>query len=319
MSPEITLIVPAYNAEKYLAGCLDSVICQTFTGWELIVADDGSSDRTGCIADEYAAKDGRIKVIHLSNRGVSAARNAGIDAAAGKYLAFVDADDALEKDYLKELFDRAEQSNADIIQCSFFSVSGGNKTPDANGIDKTYEGFDDIIKAYFNGTHGDIRDSVWAKLFRRDAFADIRFDTDLSIYEDGYYVYQCCKKAAKVLSFGTPLYDYVRHGDSTTHSRVNERYTDFFAMFEKQKKELESDTYIRKRISGREAETALWLMRIMINKGNKQAAWDLRKRATGIAGDVIWSKSPFSIKMKLIGVTIMPHIYFAMLKGRKDK
>ena len=163
------------------------------------------------------------------------------------------------------------------------------------------------------------RDSVWAKLFRRETFADIRFDAGLSIYEDGYYVYQCCKKAAKVLSFSTPLYDYVRHGDSTTHSRVNEKYTDFFAMFEKQKKELESDTYIRKRISGREAETALWLMRIMINKGNKQAAWDLRKRATGIAGDVIWSKSPFSIKMKLIGVTIMPHIYFAMLKGRKDK
>ena len=68
-----------------------------------------------------------------------------------------------------------------------------------------------------------------------------------------------------------------------------------------------------------EAETALWLMRIMINNGNKQAAWDLRKRATGIAGDVIWSKSPFSIKMKLIGVTIMPHIYFAMLKGRNDQ
>ncbi len=319
MSPEITVIVPAYNAEKYLAGCLDSVICQTFTGWELIVADDGSSDRTGRIADEYAAKDGRIKVIHLSNRGVSAARNAGIDAANGKYLAFVDADDLIEPDYLKTLYEKAEDSNADIVQCSFFVDSDENKTPDTNPVDKTYEDADSVMKAFFAGTHGDIRDSVWAKLFRRETFADIRFDAGLSIYEDGYYVYQCCKKAAKVLSFGTPLYDYVRHGDSTTHSRVNEKYTDFFAMFEKQKKELESDTYIRKRISGREAETALWLMRIMINKGNKQAAWDLRKRATGIAGDIIWSKSPFSIKMKLIGVTIMPHIYFAILKGRNDQ
>ena len=319
MSPEITVIVPAFNAEKYLKDCLDSVIRQNFSSWELIIADDGSSDRTGEIADEYASKDSRIRVIHLSRKGVSAARNAGIDASEGKYLAFVDADDYLEPDYLKELFDRAEVSHADIVQCSFFEDSEGNKTPDANPVDKTYEDPDSMMRAFFAGTHGDIRDSVWAKLFRRDAFADIRFDTGLSIYEDGYYVYQCLRKATKAVCFGKPLYHYVKHGNSATHSGHDEKYKDYFAMFDKLKDDFADNGFIRKRIAGREAETSLWLVRIMINNGNKKAARDLRKRAIGAAGDVIWSKEPFKIKLKLIGVTIMPHIYFAALKGRKDQ
>ena len=319
MSPEITVIVPAFNAEKYLKDCLDSVIRQNFSSWELIIADDGSSDRTGEIADEYASKDSRIRVIHLSRKGVSAARNAGIDASEGKYLAFVDADDYLEPDYLKELFDRAEVSHADIVQCSFFEDSEGNKTPDANPVDKTYEDPDSMMRAFFAGTHGDIRDSVWAKLFRRDAFADIRFDTGLSIYEDGYYVYQCLRKATKAVCFGKPLYHYVKHGNSATHSGLDEKYKDYFAMFDKLKDDFADNGFIRKRIADREAETSLWLMRIMVGNGNKKAVWDLRKRAISAAGDVIWSKEPFKIKLKLIGVTIMPHIYFAMLKGRKDQ
>ena len=318
MSPEITVIVPAYNAEKYLRTCLESVTGQTFTSWELIIADDGSTDSTGAIADEYAAKDGRIKVLHLNRHGVSAARNACIDAANGKYLAYVDADDLLEPDYLKALYEKSEESNADITQCSFVVDADGNKTPDTNPVDKTYEEAGSAIRAFFEGSHGNIRDSVWAKLFRREAFADIRFDTGLNIYEDGYYVYQCLKKAGKVVSFGTPLYHYVQHGNSTTHSGIDEKYEGYFAMFGKLKSDFADDSFIRKRISNREAETALWLLRIMVNNGNKKAAWELRKRAVAAAGDVISSQAPFAIKMKLIGVTIMPHIYFAMLKGRKN-
>lgn len=318
MSPEITVIVPAYNAEKYLADCLESVIGQTFTSWELIIADDGSTDSTGAIADEYAVKDGRIKVLHLSRHGVSAARNACIDAAEGRYLAFVDADDILEPDYLKELFDKAEESGADIVQCSFFVDADGNKTPDANPVDKTYEEAGSAMRAFFEGSHGDIRDSVWAKLFRREAFADIRFDNGLSIYEDGYYVYQCLRKAGKAVCFGKPLYHYVKHGNSTTNSCLDEKYEGYFSMFDKLKEEFADDGFIRKRIACREAETALWLMRIMIRNGNSKAAWELRKRAVAAAGDVIRSSAPFALKLKLIGVTIMPHIYFAMIKGRKD-
>ena len=319
MSPEITVIVPAFNAEKCISRCLDSITGQSLSSWELIIVDDGSLDKTAFIANEYTGKDSRIKVVNSSGKGVSAARNAGMELTGGKYIAFVDADDYLEPDYLKELFDRANDTNADIVQCSFsFIDEAGDKTPDANSVDRIYEDKDAILRAYFAGTHGDIRDSVWAKLFKRETFADVRFNTGLSIYEDGYYVYQCCKKAGKVVSFGLPLYNYVQHGGSTTHSRVNEQYKDFFSMFEKQKKDLADNSCFRKRISGREAETSLWLMRILVNNGNMDAFWDLRKRAVKVSGDVIWSSAPFTIKLKLIGVTVMPHIYLAMLKGRKS-
>ena len=217
MSPEITVIVPAYNAEKYLRTCLESVTGQTFTSWELIIADDGSTDSTGAIADEYAAKDGRIKVLHLNRHGVSAARNACIDAANGKYLAYVDADDLLEPDYLKALYEKSEESNADIMQCSFFVDADGNKTPDTNPVDKTYEEAGSAIRAFFEGSHGDIRDSVWAKLFRREAFADIRFDTGLNIYEDGYYKYAVIEALEPGLYpiCLTPIF-YKWEGDSKT-------------------------------------------------------------------------------------------------------
>ena len=319
MSPEITVIVPAFNAEKYLNRCLDSITGQSMSSWELIIVDDGSSDKTCDIANGYAGKDSRIKVIKSSGKGVSSARNAGIDVAEGKYLAFVDADDYPDPDYLKSLFDKAVESNADIMQCSFFFVDeAGKKMPDPDAFDKTLGDKDSILRSYFAGTHGDIRDSVWAKLFKREAFADVRFDTGLSIYEDGYYVYQCCRKAGKVLSISAPLYNYFQHGSSTTHSRVNEQYKDFFSMFDKQKEDFKDDGHIRKRIACREAETALWFMRIMADNGNKSALWDLRKMAVRISGDVIWSSAPFKIKLKLVGVTVMPHIYFAILKGRKS-
>ena len=319
MLPDISVIVPAFNAEKHLADCLESITGQSMGSWELIIIDDGSSDSTGNIAEEYAAKDIRIKIFRLAKQGVSAARNAGIDIARGKYLAFVDSDDLLEPDYLKELFDKAEESNADITQCSFYFVDEeGNKTPDKVAADKVYGDPDSILRAFFEGAHGYIRDSVWAKLFKRETFTDIRFDTGLSIFEDGYYVYQCCQKATKVISFLTPLYNYVQHGSSTTHTSVNERYKDFFSFSDKLKKEFADNSSIRKKIAGREAETALWLMHILIDNGEKQEAWNLRKRVLGISGDVIWSSAAFAAKLKLIGVTIMPHIYFSLLSKRKN-
>ena len=148
-NPEISLIIPACNAEPYLEKCLDSVIRQSFFGWELIIVDDGSSDRTGEVAERYAAADSRIKVIHTSRQGVSAARNAGIDAAVGVFLAFADADDHLKPDYLKELLEHAKQNNADITQCSFvFEDEEGNTTPDPDRTEAVFRDRDEIMNAY---------------------------------------------------------------------------------------------------------------------------------------------------------------------------
>lgn len=103
MKPEISIIVPIYNVEKYLPKCIESILSQTFTNFELILVNDGSKDRSGIICDEYASKDNRIKVIHKENGGVSSARNSGVDLASGKYIGFVDPDDYIKKDMYERL------------------------------------------------------------------------------------------------------------------------------------------------------------------------------------------------------------------------
>ena len=316
-SPEISIIIPAYNAQLYLAECLSSVVSQTFSDWELIIADDGSSDKKGEIADRYAEKDSRIKVIHSINRGVSASRNACIDIAQGRYLSFVDADDILEPDYLNELIGYAKKYDADITQCSFsFIYNEGEKKEDTYAKDSVFHSRDEIIKAYFNGPVGDIRVSVWAKLFKRGSFRDIRFDTGLRVYEDAYYVYECCRKAVTVCSFSSALYNYRQHEGSAMSLRLPEIYPDYFTVFEKQRNDYRDEGGIRKSIIRREVENAFWLIRIMLSEGKEQEIWNIRKAALKLAGPLYFSSLPILLKFKMTGIAVMPHIYFALLRKR---
>ena len=113
----ISIIVPVYKAEKYLSECIDSIISQTYENFELILIDDGSPDNSGKICDEYAEKDKRIKVIHKENAGVSSARNIGLDNASGEYIAFIDSDDFVDKQYLEKLHCNLKHNDADISLC----------------------------------------------------------------------------------------------------------------------------------------------------------------------------------------------------------
>ena len=113
----ISVIVPVYKVEKYLRECVDSILAQTYTNLEIILVDDGSPDNCGKICDEYAQNDSRIKVIHQENGGLSAARNAGLDIATGKYIGFVDSDDYAELNMFEELHKRIIENNADLSIC----------------------------------------------------------------------------------------------------------------------------------------------------------------------------------------------------------
>ena len=112
--PQISVIVPVYNVEPYLRQCVDSILNQTFTDFELLLVDDGSTDRSGAICDEYASLDARVKVFHTTNRGVSAARNLGIDKASAEWITFVDSDDWVEKSYLAN-FEKYSKDNYLIL------------------------------------------------------------------------------------------------------------------------------------------------------------------------------------------------------------
>ena len=118
----VSIIVPIYNVERYLPRCIDSILSQSITDFELILVDDGSPDRCGIICDEYAIEDTRVRVIHQKNAKVAAARNSGLDIAKGEWIAFVDSDDWLHKDYLKILLSGALEGS-DIVLSGFLRTS----------------------------------------------------------------------------------------------------------------------------------------------------------------------------------------------------
>ncbi len=318
MHPAVSIIMPAYNTERYLSKCIESITCQTFRDWELIIADDGSTDSTYAIAQKYAENDSRITVIHNINHGVSVARNYCLEKAHGDYLCFIDSDDTVAPGFLEVLVKCAEESSADITQCSFsYIYEDGKAVPDPESAAGMYSGNDEIMRAFFNGTIGDIRVGAWAKLFRRDKFGKVRFDANLRVYEDAYYTYQCCRLAEKAVSVDSKLYNYLQREGSAMNSRLPEIYEDYFTVFEKQTEDNKDNSFISKRIARRRTETALWLMNIVIAAGKEGEVWKLRKKALVGFTDVVFSSAPFGLKLKLTGLAIMPHVYFGLLKKRK--
>ena len=123
--PLVSIIIPIYNVELYLSKCIDSILAQSFTDWECILVDDGSKDKSGSICDNYALKDNRIKVIHQNNRGVSIARQVGIDNVCGEYSIHVDPDDWVESNMLEELYNKAKSDDADMVICDYFKHEDG--------------------------------------------------------------------------------------------------------------------------------------------------------------------------------------------------
>jgi glycosyltransferase involved in cell wall biosynthesis len=124
--PEISIIVPVYNVEKYLEKCLKSILHQIFSDFELILIDDGSTDSSGRICDEYLKRDSRIKVFHKENGGLSSARNYGIEKSTGKYIGFVDSDDYIAKDMYEVLYNNLQRENADVSMCGNYDVWGAS-------------------------------------------------------------------------------------------------------------------------------------------------------------------------------------------------
>lgn len=180
-SPTISVIIPVYNAEKYLRRCIDSVLSQTFTDFELLLIDDGSKDKSGAICDEYAAKDSRVRVFHKENGGVSSARNLGIDNAKGEWISFVDADDEISN--LEEL--QIADYKSDMILFTLKVI-----TPEDYYTEKTFLKSDwpKTKKNYIHHyLHFHIFSSVCAKLIRSSVIGDLRFDTEIKFGEDALF------------------------------------------------------------------------------------------------------------------------------------
>lgn len=183
--PIISVIVPVYNVEKFICRCIDSILAQTFTDWELILIDDGSKDASGRICDEYAAKVERIRVFHKENGGVSSARNLGLDHARGEWITFIDSDDYIEENFLKSFEGNLD---ADLIIGS--AVSLDNEKGTFEVVSSPSEGLyifpSTISSSLFSKS---IFHSPWGKLFRKECIGNLRFDTKMKTGEDTHFVF----------------------------------------------------------------------------------------------------------------------------------
>ena len=210
MNPKISIIVPVYKVEPYIHKCVDSILGQTFTDFELILVDDGSPDNCGKICDEYAQKDSRIKVIHKENGGLSDARNAGIDIAKGEYIGFVDSDDWIEPDMYKLLYEMCIENNCEIASCTS-TIHYKNKTVTNGTHPLIIHDKNQAMRAMLEGELYD--EVVWTKLIKRSLLKEIRFTVGI-VYEDTAFTYKVIHESQRVCCIGAPKYNYIKRDDS---------------------------------------------------------------------------------------------------------
>ena len=203
----ISIIIPVYNAEKYISRCIESVICQTITEWELILIDDGSEDNSASICDEYTKKDNRIRVIHTKNEGVSSARNKGLDVAKGEWITFIDADDWVEDNHL-QCFKLQFCENIDLCINSFVADLKYGVRPFIYQKFSTTNNMHSIDVFFTHlRQHSQF---LWNKAFRKEYIEknNIRFDTTLNLGEDNVFILEYLNYIRGLSSSSTCTYHY---------------------------------------------------------------------------------------------------------------
>lgn len=215
--PDVSVIVPVYGVELYLRRCLDSLLCQTGVALEIILVDDGSPDNCGAICDEYAAKDDRILVIHQENAGVSAARNAALEVASGRYIGFVDADDWVDPDMYEYLIGLAERYDADIVQCGIFWEENG-QTQEQFVLTADLEL--PSVRAFTEDDWKKLSNSASNKLYRADGARGVRFPEWCTWGEDLLYNIEVMQQAERVCLGTEAKYHYFQHSDSACHRQT---------------------------------------------------------------------------------------------------
>lgn len=226
----ISVIIPVYNVERYLKRCLNSVINQTYRSLEIILIDDGSTDSSGKICDEYSSLDKRIVVIHKENNGLSSARNKGLGIAKGEYIGFVDSDDFIHPQMYEILYKAIVEEQLDMVSC---------KTQDTVSENVNLEQYDEVKelknmeivskKKILNNFHNEYYEKIWMtamhKLYRRNIFDDIRF-MEGKIYEDEFSFHHIIDKCTNVGIMQTVLYYYYLSPNSITRSKFTKNRFD---------------------------------------------------------------------------------------------
>lgn len=216
---KISIIVPIYNVEKYINRCIESLLIQNFSDFEIILVDDGSTDRSGLICDEYAVNDNRVKVIHKKNGGVASARQTGVNIASGEYIIHVDPDDWVDSEMLKQMYSKAKEADADVTICDFYITDGRGKDTllrqKPSSLDPHSIMLDIVLKHKLHG-------SLCNKLTKRSCYIKygLNFTPGIDYCEDVLiWVQLFHHQNVKVTYLGKAFYHYFKgNSESITHS-----------------------------------------------------------------------------------------------------
>lgn len=223
LSIELSIIVPVYNGGKYLRPCIDSIVGQTFSQWELLLIDDGSTDGSSAVCDEYAARDNRITVVHKQNNGQAAARNDGVALAKGRFVCFVDCDDWLEPDMYEVMIQTLEEQQGDIIICGYIEeYATRQKYVNADGVQTVYDA-QEALKLVLKGSIGSY---LWSMLFRREVVQEPM--PSLNPYEDHATIFKWISHARRVVTLHHAFYHYRQLQTSSLHSYNPKNGNHFF-------------------------------------------------------------------------------------------
>lgn len=218
----ISVIVPVYNAEKYLVRCVDSILNQTYGHLEVILVDDGAKDSSGAMCDEYAQKDARIRVVHKENGGLSSARNAGIDIAAGEYLAFVDSDDWIEPEMYETMLSLAVEQDAKMVVAGRYDVDAETMIKNVGLCPRKEEVISGIEMLGRVFVWDNCDSSSCDKLFHRSLYDGLRYAYGV-VSEDVALFPYTAERTERVVLCDKPFYNYYHHGGTISTASVSEK------------------------------------------------------------------------------------------------
>lgn len=324
MNDLVSIILPVYNVEKYLSECLETIIGQTYKRIEIIVVDDGSTDSCPKICDKYAKKDKRIKVIHQENKGLSGARNCGIEQANGKYITFVDSDDFISKDYISDLLFELKKNECDISACGTINVDENGNELNIEVSSKNIQLLgEEQIKALLMSK---LSTTAWGKLYKIELFKNIRYPIR-KYNEDTFTTYKVLDLSQKTIVINKPLYYYRKVQNSITNCSFNIKHMDGLEGII-ERAEFVEKKYPQYKVYGNSAivYTACKIFEKMIksNYKNKEIEKTLKKNIKKYYWDFKKSKIySFRTKMfcliSLINLKICRIIYSILLKSEVKK
>ena len=260
MTNKISVIIPIYNVEKFLPKCIESIISQSYKNLEILLVDDGSTDNCNKICKQYAKKDNRIKLFKKNNGGLSDARNYGIDRATGDYLFFVDSDDYIAPNCIKELLDSSIAANSEIATTLFVAFHNGETPTSQKGIYKTLGTKDALENLLYQKN---CTTSAWGKLYKKELFNNIRYPKG-KICEDLPTTYKLFAKASKISIGTSKLYFYLQRQNSIIISNFKPERFDALE-FAKEETQFIEKNYpsLRKAAANRELMEAIYILESM--------------------------------------------------------